>query len=234
MAAENRSEDGSTRTGGAIQIRLESNYFQGSSGNAGSWQLLFIDGKVVHTREVTLISPLLREKHCLRVQRGIFRNHDIPWATRSAISKRMENTMQRKASAVWNGGLKEGKGTISTESGVLSNTAYSFSTRFENEKGTNPEELIGAAHAGCFSMALSAQLGEAGINPEKIETEATVTIEKVPDGFSVTTVHLNVRARIPGADETAFQEAARKAKEGCPISKLLNAKITMDAQLIGA
>ncbi|MHA3774093.1 OsmC family protein [Verrucomicrobiota bacterium sgz303538] len=142
--------------------------------------------------------------------------------------------MQRKASAVWNGSLKEGKGTISTESGVLSNTAYSFSTRFENEKGTNPEELVGAAHAGCFSMALSAQLGEADLKPEKIETEATVTIEKVPGGFAVTTVHLNVRARIPGADDAAFQEVARKAKEGCPISKLLNAKITMDAQLVGA
>lgn len=140
--------------------------------------------------------------------------------------------MQRKASAIWKGNLKEGKGTVSTESGVLSNNAYSFSTRFENEKGTNPEELIGAAHAGCFSMALSAILGESGITPESIETEALVTVEKVPDGFAVTKVHLNVRGRIPNADEKTFQTAAQKAKEGCPISKLLKAEISMDAQLV--
>src|SRR5207249_9812782 len=103
-------------------------------------------------------------------------------------------TMNRKASAVWQGGLKDGRGTVSTESGVLSDTAYSFRTRFENEKGTNPEELIGAAHAGCFSMALSAQLGEAGLTPERIETAATVTLEKVADGFAVTAVHLDVSA----------------------------------------
>jgi osmotically inducible protein OsmC len=139
--------------------------------------------------------------------------------------------MNRKASAVWQGGLKDGRGTVSTESGVLSDAAYSFRTRFENEKGTNPEELVGAAHAGCFSMALSAQLGEAGLKPERIETAAAVTLEKVTDGFAVTAVHLDVSATVPGAEEAKFQAAANKAKEGCPISKLLNAKITMQAQL---
>ena len=139
--------------------------------------------------------------------------------------------MNRKASAVWQGGLKDGRGIVSTESGVLSDAAYSFRTRFENEKGTNPEELIGAAHAGCFSMALSAQLGEVGLAPERIETAATVTLEKVADGFAVTAVHLDVNASIPGADEAKFQAAANKAKEGCPISKLLKAKITMQARL---
>ncbi len=139
--------------------------------------------------------------------------------------------MNRKASAVWQGDLKDGRGTVSTESGVLSNAAYSFGTRFENEKGTNPEELVGAAQAGCFSMALSAQLGEAGLKPERIETTATVTLEKVSEGFAVTAVHLEVSATIPGADEAKFQAAATKAKEGCPISKLFNAKITMQARL---
>jgi osmotically inducible protein OsmC len=139
--------------------------------------------------------------------------------------------MNRKASAVWQGGLKDGRGTVSTESGVLSNAAYSFSTRFENEKGTNPEELVGAAHAGCFSMALSAQLAEVGLKPERIETGATVTLEKAGDGFAVTAVHLDVNANVPGADDGKFQEVAKKAKEGCPISKLLNTKVTMQARL---
>jgi osmotically inducible protein OsmC len=139
--------------------------------------------------------------------------------------------MNRKASAVWQGGLKDGRGTVSTDSGALSQLAYSFRTRFENEKGTNPEELIGAAHAGCFSMAFSAQLGEAGFTPERIETAATVTLEKGADGFAVTAVALEVSAKVPGADEAKFQAAANKAKEGCPISKLLNAKITMQARL---
>ena len=141
--------------------------------------------------------------------------------------------MVRKASAEWRGSLKEGKGTISGESGALVNLPYSFKTRFENEKGTNPEELIGAAHAGCFSMALSAQLGGAGITPESIRTTAAVTLEKVGEGFSVTAVHLDVSARIPGADRAAFEKAANEAKAGCPISKLLNAKITMNARLDG-
>ena len=139
--------------------------------------------------------------------------------------------MKRKASAVWQGGLKDGKGTISTDSGVLSNTQYSFSTRFEDGIGTNPEELIGAAHAGCFSMALSGQLGSASLVAESIKTTATVTMEKTEAGFTITEVHLEVRARIPGASKEAFETAANNAKAGCPISRLLNAKITMDASL---
>jgi lipoyl-dependent peroxiredoxin len=140
--------------------------------------------------------------------------------------------MLRKASAVWNGSLKEGKGTISTESKVLSKAQYSFSTRFENGIGTNPEELIAAAHAGCFSMALSAQLGNAGITPESIETTAAVTLEKTEAGFTVTKVHLDVSAKIPGADAAAFEKAAQDAKAGCPISRLLKAEITMTAKLV--
>ncbi len=139
--------------------------------------------------------------------------------------------MKRKASAVWQGGLKDGKGTISTESGVLSGTQYSFSTRFENGIGTNPEELIGAAHAGCFSMALSGQLGNVGLVAESIRTAATVSMEKTEAGFTVTEVHLEVRAKIGGASQETFEEVAKKAKEGCPISRLLNAKITMEAKL---
>jgi len=139
--------------------------------------------------------------------------------------------MKRKASAVWNGGLKDGKGAISTDSGVLSNTQYSFSTRFEEGKGTNPEELIAAAHAGCFSMALSGQLGNAGLTAESINTTATVTLDKTDAGFTITAVHLDVTARIPGADNQAFQTAANNAKAGCPVSRLLKAEITMDAKL---
>lgn len=139
--------------------------------------------------------------------------------------------MIRKGSAEWRGSLKEGKGTVSTESAVLSDAPYSFGTRFENGKGTNPEELIAAAHAGCFSMALSAQLGGAGITPESIRTTAAVTLEKVEGGFAVTSSHLDVTAKIPGGDRAAFEKAAQDAKAGCPISKLLNAKITMDAKL---
>jgi osmotically inducible protein OsmC len=142
--------------------------------------------------------------------------------------------MVRKASAVWNGSLKEGKGTISTQSGVLSNTRYSFSTRFENERGTNPEELIAAAHAGCFTMALSGQLGNAGMTAESLETTASVTLEKLEAGFTITKIHLDVTARIPGADQAAFDKAAANAKAGCPISRLLKAEITMTAQLVGA
>jgi osmotically inducible protein OsmC len=140
--------------------------------------------------------------------------------------------MKQKASAVWNGGLKDGNGTISTGSGALVNKPYSFKTRFEGEQGTNPEELIGAAHASCFSMALSMILGQAGMNPEKIETEATITLEQKDGGFAVTASHLDVKATIPGAADAAFQDAAAKAKAGCPISKLLNATITMDARLV--
>lgn len=140
--------------------------------------------------------------------------------------------MIRKASAIWNGSLRDGKGTISTESGVLSNTPYSFATRFESARGTNPEELIAAAHAGCFTMALSAELGKAGITPESLETSAAVTLEKLEAGFTVTKVHLDVAARIPNADQAAFEKAAATAKAGCPISRLLKAEITMNARLV--
>lgn len=139
--------------------------------------------------------------------------------------------MKRNASAIWRGGLKEGSGAISTDSGVLSQTQYSFGTRFENGKGTNPEELIAAAHAGCFSMALSAELGKAGITAEKIETAASVSLDKLDTGWTITEIHLEVRAKIPGANGTTFQSAADTAKKNCPISRLLNAKITMTAAL---
>lgn len=141
--------------------------------------------------------------------------------------------MKRSASAVWNGGLKDGRGSISTHSGVLSDTQYSFGTRFEEGKGTNPEELIAAAHAGCFSMALSAQLETAGKKAERIQTEAVVTLEKTDAGFTVTAVHLKVRAKVPGATPPDFQAAADNAKNGCPISRLLKAQITMEAKLEG-
>ena len=139
--------------------------------------------------------------------------------------------MQRKASAVWKGGLKDGKGTVSSTSGVLSNTPYSFTTRFENTPGTNPEELIAAAHAACFSMALSAQLGGAKLTPESIGTTATLTMENIEGGWAITAVHLDVVAKVPGASAEAFNTAAQNAKAGCPVSKVLNAKITMDAKL---
>ena len=139
--------------------------------------------------------------------------------------------MKRNASAMWNGDLKTGKGTLSTDSGVLANTQYSFSTRFENGKGTNPEELIAAAHAGCFAMALSGQLGEAGLVAQSIDTKATVTLEKTDGGFTITAVHLALTARIPGASQQAFDAAAEAAKKGCPVSKLLNAVITLDKKL---
>jgi osmotically inducible protein OsmC len=141
--------------------------------------------------------------------------------------------MKRKASAAWQGGLKDGKGTISTASGVLSDTQYSFSTRFEDGIGTNPEELIAAAHAGCFTMALSGQLAGVGLTAENIATTATVTMEKTDAGFTITEVHLDVTARIPGADPAKFEEAANNAKAGCPISRLLKANITMEAKLEG-
>jgi osmotically inducible protein OsmC len=139
--------------------------------------------------------------------------------------------MKRKASAVWNGSLKEGKGRISTESRTLSEAQYSFGTRFEDGVGTNPEELIAAAHAGCFSMALSGQLTTAGHVPESINTTATVTMEKTDAGFTVTNVHLEVTAKVPGIDQAGFETATNNAKTGCPISRLLNTKITMDAKL---
>jgi len=139
--------------------------------------------------------------------------------------------MKRKAAAVWKGGLKDGKGVISTDSGVLKETQYSFSTRFEDGIGTNPEELIAAAHAGCFAMALSGQLGSAGMTAESIRTICTITFEKTDAGFTVTESHLDVTVRIPGAEKSKFETAAANAKAGCPISRLLNAKISMDAKL---
>ena len=139
--------------------------------------------------------------------------------------------MKRNASAVWRGGLKDGKGTVSTESGVLSSTPYNFRMRFENEKGTNPEELIAAAHAACFSMALSAQLGGAGLTADSIETTATVTLDKVGDGFAVTSSHLKTAITVAGGDKAKIQKAADDAKAGCPISKVLNTQITLDATI---
>ena len=140
--------------------------------------------------------------------------------------------MKKTASAIWQGGLKDGKGLLSTESGALKQNPYGFNTRFEGTPGTNPEELIGAAHAGCFSMALSMLLGEAGLTADRIDTAAEVTLDKLPDGFAITAVHLVLRAKVPGASEAQFLEIANKAKEGCPVSKVLNATITLDGTLV--
>jgi osmotically inducible protein OsmC len=142
--------------------------------------------------------------------------------------------MERTASAVWHGGLKDGKGTISTQSGVLKDSQYSFGTRFENGIGTNPEELIAAAHAGCFTMALSAQLTTANLPPESLETKATVTFDKTDAGPTITKILLTTKAKVPGADKAAFDKAAQDAKTGCPISRLFknNTEITLDATLV--
>jgi lipoyl-dependent peroxiredoxin len=142
--------------------------------------------------------------------------------------------MERKAGAVWHGGLKDGKGVISTQSGVLKETQYSFSTRFENGVGTNPEELIAAAHAGCFTMALSAQLTNSSLMPESIETNATVTFEKTDAGFTITKIALVTQAKVPAADAASFDKAAQEAKANCPISRLFkgNTEITLDAKLV--
>jgi lipoyl-dependent peroxiredoxin len=140
--------------------------------------------------------------------------------------------MKRKASAVWRGGLKDGKGSLTTDSGVLRETQYSFSTRFENGIGTNPEELIAAAHSGCFAMAFSAELGKAGLTPESISATATVTLDKTDAGFTVTESHLDVTVKVPGAEPAKVLEIAHAAKAGCPISRLLNAKVTMDAKAV--
>ncbi|KQV79658.1 peroxiredoxin [Massilia sp. Root351] len=140
--------------------------------------------------------------------------------------------MKTHGSAVWSGGIKDGKGAISTQSGAMKDYPYGFASRFEGKPGTNPEELIGAAHAGCFTMALSLILGEAGLTAEKMDTKAEVTLDKVADGFSITAVHLTLQAKIPGADKATFDELTAKAKAGCPVSKLLNANITLDATLL--
>ena len=139
--------------------------------------------------------------------------------------------MKKTASAVWQGDLKSGKGTISTQSGALKDNPYGFNTRFEGAPGTNPEELIGAAHAGCFSMAFSMMLGEAGLTPERIDTKAEVSLEKLDQGFTITAIALTMKAKVPGASEEQFQQIANKAKEGCPVSRVLNAQISLNATL---
>ena len=141
--------------------------------------------------------------------------------------------MNRTASAVWHGDLKQGKGTLSTQSGVLKETPYSFTTRFENGIGTNPEELIAAAHAGCFTMALSAQLTQAGLKAESLETSCTITLEQKDGSFAITESRLELKAKVPGASAEAFDKAVSAAKSGCPVSKLFNTTITLDAQLEG-
>ncbi|MBS1857879.1 MAG: OsmC family protein [Acidobacteria bacterium] len=140
--------------------------------------------------------------------------------------------MKRTASAQWRGDLKSGKGEISTESGVLSQTQYSFSTRFENGKGTNPEELLAAAHAGCFTMAVSAQLAAAGLTAESLETTCAITLDKLPEGFTITASHLELKARVPGATADQFHTAVQNAKTGCPVSRLYKAEITLSATLL--
>ncbi|GAB6388746.1 OsmC family protein [Stutzerimonas marianensis] len=141
--------------------------------------------------------------------------------------------MKKTASAVWQGDLKSGKGTISTQSGALKDNPYGFNTRFEGAPGTNPEELIGAAHAGCFSMAFSMMLGQAGLAPERIDTSAEVTLDKQGEGFAITQIALTMKAKVPGASEEQFREIANKAKEGCPVSRVLNAQISLNATLEG-
>ena len=142
--------------------------------------------------------------------------------------------MIRKAKAVWRGTGRDGGGNLTTDSGVLSSTPYSFKTRFENEKGTNPEELLAAAHAGCFTMALSAQLGGAGLTPSKLETTCTISLEKVGEGFSITKSHLDVVANIPGADQAKFDAAVKAAETGCPVSKLFKAEISVTSKLVAS
>jgi osmotically inducible protein OsmC len=139
--------------------------------------------------------------------------------------------MIRKATARWDGGLKDGKGVVSAHSGAFKDLAYSFATRFEDKPGTNPEELIAAAHAGCFSMAFSAELGKAGLNPQSVETAADLTLEMLPGGATITAIHLRTTARVPGADKAKFDAAAEAAKTGCPVSRVLNAKVTLEAKL---
>jgi osmotically inducible protein OsmC len=142
-------------------------------------------------------------------------------------------TIKKSGSAIWSGGIKDGIGSVSTESGVLDKAPYGFNARFEGGKGSNPEELIAAAHASCFTMAVSGTLGEAGMTAKQMNTTATVSLEKVEGGFAITAVHLSLVAQIPGANEEAFQAAALKAKQNCPVSKLFNATITLDAKLEG-
>lgn len=141
--------------------------------------------------------------------------------------------MKTHGSAAWSGGIKDGKGSISTASGAMDRYPYGFASRFEGKPGTNPEELIGAAHAGCFTMALSLMLGEAGLVATQMDTRAEVTLDKQPDGFAITAIHLTLRAQVPGTDAARFAEIADKAKASCPVSRLLKAQITLDAELLG-
>ena len=140
--------------------------------------------------------------------------------------------IKRRGTAVWQGGIKDGRGAISTASGALKSYPYGFASQFEGTPGTNPEELLGAAHAGCFTMALSRRLGEAGLTAEKMETTAEVTLAQVDGGYAITTVHLTLTAKVPGADQARFQELAAQAKAGCPVSKVLKAEISLDATLL--
>lgn len=140
--------------------------------------------------------------------------------------------IKRKGSAAWQGGLKDGKGTISTESGALNDYPYGFASRFEGVRGSNPEELIGAAHASCFTMALSLILGEAKLTADRMDTSADVTLEQVEGGYAITAIHLTLKAKIPGADQATFEKLTAMAKAGCPVSKLFKAQITLDATLI--
>src|SRR5438552_5652506 len=172
-----------------------------------------------------MVAASLRFDVPIRIARESYRQ------TNHALLQKRRYLMHRKASAVWSGDLKSGKGSISTDSGVLKQTQYSFSARFENGVGTNPEELLAAAHAGCFTMALSAQLGAAGLTATKLETTATVSLEKVGDGFSVTKSHLDLVAKIPGADKAKFDTAVKNAETGCPVSKLFKAEISVSAKL---
>jgi osmotically inducible protein OsmC len=166
------------------------------------------------------------ERHTLETQNGSIQPVIIK-------AHRPEETMQRKASARWQGTVKEGQGTISTQSGALKDAPYGFNARFGEGKGTNPEELLGAAHAGCFTMALSFALNNAGFTAEAIDTEETVTLDKVGDAWTITAVHLTTRARVPKIDAAKFAEIAGGAKANCPLSRVLNATITMDAKLVG-
>ncbi|QWT21974.1 OsmC family protein [Bacillus sp. NP157] len=149
----------------------------------------------------------------------------------STIHNQQEKTMQKWGKAVWTGNIKEGKGLISTQTGVLKDAPYGFASRFEDGPGSNPEELLGAAHASCFTMALSLMLGNNGLTADRIETRADVTLAKDGEGFSITKIHLTTKAKIPGADQAKFTEIATQAKEGCPVSKVLKAEITLDASL---
>src|SRR6516165_387277 len=185
-----------------------------------AWALFssFADGRINGRSHVTRLRPA--------------RSNSSEYLSGRQEADEKEKSMQRKASAVWQGDLKSGKGDISTDSGTLKNTQYSFSSRFESGVGTNPEELLAAAHAGCFTMALSAQLGAAGMVASKLETTCTISLEKVGEGFSITKSHLDLVATIPNADKAKFDTAVQNAETGCPVSKLFKAEISINARLV--